>query len=69
MTPEGERLTKLLYLDAQRLTLETGVQYVVDHIVPLKHPFVCGLHAYANLQILTDEENKAKGNSFDIEDD
>jgi 5-methylcytosine-specific restriction endonuclease McrA len=69
MSPEKERLTKLLYLEAQRLTLETGIEYVVDHIVPLKHRLVCGLHAYANLQCITAEQNRLKGNTFSIEDD
>jgi len=69
MSPEKERLVKLLYLEAQRLTLETGIEYVVDHIVPLKHRLVCGLHAYANLQCITAEQNRLKGNTFSIEDD
>jgi hypothetical protein len=69
MSPEKERLAKLLYLEAQRLTLETGIEYVVDHIVPLKHRLVCGLHTYANLQCITAEQNRVKGNTFYIEDD
>ena len=66
---EGERRMKLKYLEAQRLTLETGVEYVVDHIVPLAHKLVCGLHNDANTQIVTAEENARKHNSFSIEDD
>lgn len=68
-TDEGERRMKLKYLEAQRLTLETGVEYVVDHIVPLAHKLVCGLHNDANTQIVTAEENARKHNSFIIEDD
>ena len=68
-TPEGHRRVKLKYLEAQRLSLETGVEYVVDHIIPLQHPDVSGLHNDANTQVITAEENRVKGNSFMIEDD
>ena len=37
-------------------------QLTVDHIVPLKSQFVCGLHWEGNLQLLTSAENAAKGN-------
>lgn len=68
-TKEGHKQVKLKYLEAQRLSLETGVEYVVDHIVPVRHPLVSGLHTDANLQVITAEENRIKGNSFSIEDD
>lgn len=42
--------------------LYPSVGFHVDHIVPLKHDKVCGLHTPANLQMLTSAQNRAKGN-------
>lgn len=39
---------------------EMGLE--VDHVVPLTSPIVCGLHCWANLQLLTREVNASKGN-------
>lgn len=37
----------------------------VDHIIPIKHPLVCGLHVPENLQMLTRSQNAKKSNKFD----
>jgi hypothetical protein len=36
----------------------------VDHIVPLVHPRVCGLHCEHNLAVITETENLAKSNHY-----
>lgn len=55
---------KLLYSKAARLTDETGVKYVVDHVIPLVNDKVCGLHVHNNLQVITQLDNLKKSNKF-----
>jgi hypothetical protein len=57
-----------LYQAAITLTQTTGVQYVVDHIYPLRSEVVCGLHVPWNLQVMTQEENLKKSNLLPSED-
>lgn len=53
-----------LYQIAMTMTQTTGEQYVVDHIIPLRSEFVCGLHVPWNLRVITREENLAKSNQI-----
>ncbi|MCU4119299.1 hypothetical protein [Variovorax sp. N23] len=55
---------KAMYEEARRLEIETGIEYNVDHIVPLRGRNVCGLHVLANLRIVTSFVNKTKANKL-----
>jgi hypothetical protein len=39
-------------------------EFEVDHVVPLTHDFVCGMHVPWNLQVLPVSVNRSKGNKF-----
>lgn len=55
---------RAVYDEAARLTWETGVQHDVDHIVPLNHPRMCGLHVHYNLRPYPAGPNNAKSNHW-----
>ena len=53
-----------IYNHRDELKRQTGQPYEVDHIVPLTHPLVCGLHVPWNMQVLHWKDNATKSNNW-----
>jgi len=62
-------LTSLVYAEAYDLIEKrnkiTGIQWSVDHIIPIKGKTVSGLDVWNNLQVIPLSENKRKHNSYE----
>ena len=57
LSTDNEIFLNKFYLDCPK-----GME--VDHVIPLRGRGVCGLHVPWNLQYLTPEQNKTKGNKL-----
>lgn len=60
-------LLNAAYELAQTRTADSGFAWHVDHIIPLQHPLVCGLHNEFNIQVIPASVNCSKQNSFDVD--
>jgi uncharacterized Zn finger protein (UPF0148 family) len=55
---------KFLYATSRYLSLVSGEEWRVDHVVPLKGAHVCGLHTPHNLRVVPASINRRKHNKF-----
>lgn len=67
LTPQDYADINKFYELAKHMSATNGVEYEVDHIIPLSNPLVCGLHHPNNLQIITKEQNREKGSDLRFE--
>ena len=67
-TPEwaDQDAIKVIYAEAQRLQDLLGIEFHIDHIVPLQGELVCGLHVENNLQVIPATLNLKKSNKFKV---
>ena len=63
----NKQLIDAFYKEAKRLEELTGIQFHVDHIIPMQGELVSGLDVETNLQLIPAHENLGKSNSFDPE--
>jgi len=64
-TDQGITELRRIRLEAQLLSIDTGINHEVDHIIPLIHDLICGLDVPDNVQILTKADNRRKAARFD----
>lgn len=64
LTSEDKWLILEIYALAKLRTKLTGVQWHVDHIIPLRGKTVSGLHVPLNLQVIPESDNKVKRNYY-----
>jgi hypothetical protein len=64
----AEQLLRIesLYAESIKRRQETGLDWHVDHIIPLQGKLVSGLHVPENMQIILAQDNVRKGNRYQL---
>lgn len=53
-----------LQVEKLRISEQSGIRHVLDHVVPLNHPMVCGLNVPWNIQVVPYWHNSRKSNNY-----
>lgn len=64
LTDDDRWMMSEAYDVAAKRTELTGVEWHVDHVIPLRGKRVSGLHVPGNLQVITWQENQRKTNKY-----
>lgn len=61
----NKEAVRLKYKERDIMKKITGLEYHVDHIIPLQGKNVCGLHTAENMRVILARDNTAKSNKFE----
>jgi hypothetical protein len=64
LTVEDKWVIKEIYRLAKDRTKATGIEWQVDHVIPLRGKYVSGLHIPQNLRVIEKTQNLIKSNKF-----
>lgn len=56
-----------MYEECIRLSEQMGLEFEVDHVIPVHNRKVCGLHVPDNLKVVSHSLNRIKGNKFNTD--
>jgi len=59
-----EFIAEEIFLQREDISSATGIKHEVDHVIPLVSEEVCGLHVWWNMRVITEFENRSKGNKL-----
>jgi hypothetical protein len=59
-----KKALRALWYQARMAEIRTGLPHVLDHVIPVSHPLVCGLSVPWNMRVLSACANAVKGNSW-----